>query len=61
LCLADDGEATPYPCTEDMEQAISVLNKVIKGLNMEIRCAQDEITTAKYYVLVNTVDSHISR
>jgi hypothetical protein len=59
LCLADEEEASL--CPKDMELAISIINKVVKRLNMEIRCAQDEITTAKYYLLVNTVDSHISR
>ncbi|PNF19244.1 Non-structural maintenance of chromosomes element 1-like protein [Cryptotermes secundus] len=57
----DEEEATAGPCPKDMELAVSIINKVIKGLNMEIRCAQDEITPAKYYLLVNTVDSHISR
>jgi hypothetical protein len=61
LCLADEEEATASPRPKDMEWAISIINKAIKGLSMEIRCAQDEITTAKYYLLVNTVDSHISK
>jgi hypothetical protein len=61
LCLADEEEATASPCPKDMELTISIINKGIKRLNMEIRCAQDEITTAKYYLLVNTVDSHVSR
>jgi hypothetical protein len=61
LCLGDEEEATASPCLKDMELAISIINKVIKGLSMEIRCAQDEITTAKYYLFVNTVDSRISR
>lgn len=58
---SDEEEATASPCRKDMEWAVSIINKVIKGLNMEIRCAQDEITTAKYYLLINTVDSHISK
>jgi hypothetical protein len=61
LCLADEEEATASPCPKEMECAISIINKVIKGLNMAIQCAQDEITTAKYYLLVNTVDSPISK
>jgi hypothetical protein len=61
LCLAGEGEATEYPCPKDMEEAILIINKVIKRLNMEIRSAHDEITTSKYYLLINTVDSHISR
>jgi hypothetical protein len=62
FCLAEEGRAVaenPHP--KDMEQAVSVINKVIKRLNMEIRCAQDEISSQKYYLFINTVENHISR
>jgi hypothetical protein len=61
VCLANGEEAAAGPCPKDLEQAVLIINIVIKRLNMEIKCAWDEITGVKYYLLVTTVDSHISR
>jgi hypothetical protein len=61
FCLAEKENTAVYSHPGDMEQAVSIINKVIKRLNMEIRCAQDEITCKKYYLLVNTVENNISR
>jgi hypothetical protein len=59
FCLAEGkGAASCHP--EDMEQAVSIINKGIQEYNMEIRCAYDEITIKKYYLLISTVEN-ISR
>ncbi|XP_021926806.1 non-structural maintenance of chromosomes element 1 homolog isoform X2 [Zootermopsis nevadensis] len=43
-----------------MEQAVSLINRVIKRFNMEIQCAQDEITSEKCYLFISTVENNIT-
>jgi hypothetical protein len=60
FCLAIK-ETAENPHPTDMEEAVSLINSVIKRMNMEIRCARDENTSEKYYLFVNTVENKISR